>query len=284
MIRLSNFNAQLNSTEIDSVMESACEIALNNPVSLYRFIHRFVFYAKTYSTAVPSLCSAIGASRFFQDPSCSFSPHSGRSMDVASKVFSASVEEFCDPKTGVSHRTLSYGLLDTLAEYANLSVDEVNTISQSGHWLLDIVNDVQTIYSPDSDDLAALIRAMGFHAAAETIGENECRIIDSMIFRNRQDRSFRDFIRNRKIKFKDVAVSPWYWIVIHGAEGTHGLEVEHSADAIEALNRAVAYTTESEEQIIAWASQGFAQFASIQKAFFAQAKQEIQAVSTLAAA
>lgn len=284
MIRLSNFNDQLNSTEIDSVMESACEVALSSPASLYRFIHRFVFYARAYSASVPSLCSAIGSSMFFHDPCCSFPSHSGRSMDVASKVFSASVEEFCDPKTGVSHRTLSYGLLDTLAEYANLSVDEVNAMSQSGHWLLDIVNDVQMIYAAKSDSLADLVQAMGFHAAAETIGENECRIIDSVIFRNRRDRAFRDFIRNKKMKFQDVAVSPWYWIVIHGAEGTHGLEVEHSADAIEALNRAVAYTTESEEQIIAWASKGFAQFASVQKNFFTQVKQEIQPVPVLSAA
>lgn len=283
MITLESFQSQLNPLEIDAVMQSACQTALSSPVGLYSFMHRFVHYARAYSALVPSLCSSIGSSPFFKDPHCAFQAHAERSMDVAAKVFTASIEEFCDPRTGVSHRTLSYALLDKLADYASLTTEDVNTIASSGDWLIEIISVVEDNYTAQASNLASLIRAMGFHAAAETIGENECSIIDAVLFKSQRAQAFGEFIRRSKVSFTEGTVSPWYWIVIHGTEGTKGLEVEHSADALEALNRAVAYTSESEDQIIAWASEGFGQFAEVQKAFFTKVRQEIQAIPNLAA-
>ncbi|MEM1238682.1 MAG: hypothetical protein AAGI45_02470 [Cyanobacteria bacterium P01_H01_bin.26] len=276
MITLENFQAQLDSAELNAVMESACRASLTSPIDTYRFMQRFVHYARAYSALVPKLCSAIGCSSFFNDPNSQFLAHAERSMDVAAKVFTASIEEFYDPRTGVSHRTLSYALLDKLAEYAKLSAIDVARLSSPEGWLSEVLAMVESGYGATSDDLASLVRAMGFHAAAETIGENECSIINSVLFTEQRHTAFGDFIRRSKVAFAEGTVSPWYWIVIHGTETTTGVEVEHAADALDALNRVIAYSQLSEEQVVDLAGEGFALFSQVQKAFFSNAQKELE--------
>jgi hypothetical protein len=283
MITLQNFQSQLDVSRLNRVMEGACRDAVTNPKALYVFMYRFIFYCRTYTTSVPRLAATIGSSSLFRDPNCFIEEHAERSMDVAAKVFAASIEEFCDPKTGVSHRTLSYALLDKMAEYADMSEAEVQQIAESGVWLSDILELVQDGYRADPDNLPSLVRAIGFHAATETVGLNECSIIHSVIFSEQRNHSFGHFIKNNKIQFQRGVVSPWYWIVIHGTGDTKGLEIEHSDEALQALNRAVKYSSASQEQIIEWAAQGFVTFSAVQTAFFEQVQQELRSFSRVLA-
>lgn len=277
MITLESFESDLKAEAIDRAMEAAYRAAVVSPEALYLLMQRFVRYSRTYSFMVPVLASVIGESNFFHSPTCSISAHAERSMDVAAKVFSASVEEFHDPKTGVSHRTLAYGLLDQLAEYANLSTDEITRIAADGDWILPLVEQVRVGYQADPQNLESLVEAIGFHVATETIGGHEFSIMNSVLFSEQRHTAFGQFVRQRKLEFgQGTVVSPWYWIVIHGTATTEGVELEHSADALLALNLVVQYTDQSEETIIEWAGRGFARFATIQQAFFQRLLAEVQ--------
>ncbi|MBW4489822.1 MAG: hypothetical protein KME12_18725 [Trichocoleus desertorum ATA4-8-CV12] len=275
MITLEDFQPWLNIDSLNHVMTEACREATISPQALYLFMQRYVRYGRNFSFAVPILSGIIGSSHLFQDPTHPIPAHAERSMDLGAKIFTASIEEFIDPRTGVSHRTLSYGLLDKLAEYANLSNAEIQEIAHSGSWLDNLLKQVQIAYQGQPDDLPSLVRAIGFHVATETVGDNEFSIINSVIFSQQRDRSFGHFIRNSKLNFSQGTVSPWYWIVVHGTLDTKGVEQRHSAEAFSALNDVVQYTSASEAQVIEWAGQGFAEFAQIQTSFFEQVQREV---------
>ncbi len=276
MITLENFQTSLDIASINHVMETSCKEATTSPKALYLFMQRYVQYGRIFSTSVPTLAGTIASSHIFQDPTCPIQVHANRSMDVAAKVLAASIEEFTDPRTGVSHGTLSHALLDKLAEYADLSNVEINQISQSQSWLSGILSFVETAYTAESNNLESIVKAIGFHVATETVGDDEFSIIHAVLFSQNCDRNFSRFIRNNKVTFPQGRVSPWYWIVIHGTNYTQGVELKHSAEAFAALNYIAKYCDASEKQIIAWAGQGFSDFAYIQTRFFQQIQQELQ--------
>ncbi|MEM9505203.1 MAG: hypothetical protein AAGA01_14740 [Cyanobacteria bacterium P01_E01_bin.43] len=276
MITLDDFQAYLNADDINAVMKSACQAAISSPELMHLFMERFVKYSASYSHSVPTLCGTIGRSEQFCDPQAAIARHSNRGMDVAAKVFSASIEEFQDPRTGVSHRTLAYALLDALAAYAGLSDAAVERVMQAESWLDDMTQFVQDAYQAEPHSLEQMVRAMGFHAAAETIGGNEFSIINSIFFSGQREGDFGQFIKQHKARFETGTVSPWYWIVIHGTSTTEGVELGHADDAIQALNLATRYSSVSEGQIVEWAGQGVRQLATIQTRFFQRVQQEIR--------
>ncbi|MEM6435316.1 MAG: hypothetical protein AAF773_15915 [Cyanobacteria bacterium P01_D01_bin.115] len=276
MITLDDFQAYLNADDINTVMKSACQAAIASPELMHLFMERFVKYSASYSHSVPTLCGIIGRSEQFCDPQAAIARHSNRGMDVAAKVFSASIEEFQDPRTGVSHRTLAYALLDALAAYAGLSDAAVERVMQAESWLDDMTQFVQNAYQAEPDSLEQIVRAMGFHAAAETIGGNEFSIINSIFFSGQREGDFGQFIKQHKARFATSMVSPWYWIVIHGTSTTEGVELGHADDAIQALNLATRYSSVSEGQIVEWAGQGVRQLATIQTRFFQRVQQELR--------
>ena len=279
MIKPQSFQSWLEISSVNCVMEAACREAVLSPKALYLFMHRFVHYGRSYSFLVPKLAGVIGSSKLLKDWDYPIAAHAERSMDIAANVLSAAIEEFRDPRSGVSHRTLSYGLLDKLAEYADLSQAEINQIAASGSWLSNVLESVKEGYDAASDDLGSMVKAVGFHVGAEIVGENECSIINAVVFSERRNTRFGQFIKQNKLRFQNGVVSPWYWIVIHGTFETKGVEAEHARDALLALNQMVDYSSASEAQIIEWADQGFAKFNQTQKTFFQSVHQELRSLS-----
>lgn len=276
MITLENFHSCFDEPAINQVMAAACQEATASPKALYTLMRRFVSYANPYSFLVPQLASVIGSSSLFTDPNCSIATHAERGMDVAAPVFSASIEEFRDPRTAVSHRTLSYALLDKLAEYASLTPAEVDQIDQADAWLPEVLDSVREGYAARPDSLSSMVRAIGFHVGAETIGTNECSVINDVLFSKQKNSAFGQFLRSSKVQFPQGVVSPWYWIAIHGTFETKGVEAEHSAEALLALDRVVQYADTTEEQVVEWARQGFAHLMQVQTLFFQRTQQELR--------
>lgn len=279
MITAQSFKSSLDVPYVNAVMEAACREAVRSPKALYLFMHRFVHYGRSYSFLVPKLAGIIGSSKLLRDPNCEIAAHAERAMDVAANVLTAALEEFRDPRTDVSHRTLSYGLLDKLAEYAELSQIEINEIAASGDWLAEVLGAVNQGYDAQADDLSSIAAAMGFHIGAEIVGEYECSIINDVLYSKQRDTRFGHFIKQSKLHFEAGSVSPWYWIVIHGTFGTKGVELKHSDGALLAINQLVQYSSASEAQIVEWADQGFSKFNQTQKRFFQLVHQELRSLS-----
>lgn len=275
MITAQSFKSSRDVPSVNAVMEAACREAVCSPKALYLFMHRFVHYGRSYSFLVPRLAGIIGSSKLLCDPHCAIAAHAERAMDVAANVLTAALEEFRDPRTNVSHRTLSYGLLDKLADYAGLSQTEIKDVATSGDWLAEVLKAVNEGYDAQPDDLSSMVRAMGFHVGAEIVGEYECSIINEVLYSEQRQTQFGQFIKQNKLHFEAGSVSPWYWIVIHGTFGTKGVELKHSDGALLALNQVVQYADASEAQIIEWADQGFAQFNQTQQRFFQLVHQEL---------
>jgi hypothetical protein len=278
MITLDQFRPYLDADKLDALMIETSEAAMVDPQVFYLFLQRFVSYNGTYSALVPELCNKIGTSGFFVEPNSRFAQHSNRAMDVAAKVFAASIEEFGDPRIQVSHRTLAYALLDAVAEFAGLSDADIERIAYAGEWVESVKNQVRAGYAAESDNLQSLVKAMGFHAAAETIGGHEFSIVHRAVFGEKPYSDFIKYMKSHKVSFEHGMVSPWYWIVIHGRD-MQGLETIHSEEALIGLRRVVQYTNVPEAQVIEWAGEGFRQLYDAQVRLFELVQGEIRTLT-----
>ncbi|NJL40460.1 MAG: hypothetical protein HC840_19915 [Leptolyngbyaceae cyanobacterium RM2_2_4] len=171
---------------------------------------------------------------------------------------------------------MSYGLLDRLAEYAGLSEMETQRIAQSQNWFHVILQKVEEGYSANPQNLSSMVKAMGFHVGAETVGARESAIIHRVIFSQQKDKELGQFLRQHKLTFDGGQISPNYWVAVHGTEYSIGVEADHAEDAVKALNQVVQYTQATESQVIAWADEGFSHFNQTQLVFFQSLYTELQ--------
>ncbi|NJN55983.1 MAG: hypothetical protein HC879_00020 [Leptolyngbyaceae cyanobacterium SL_5_9] len=171
---------------------------------------------------------------------------------------------------------MSYGLLDRLAEYAGLSEMETQRIAQSQNWLHVILQKVEEGYSANPQNLSSMVKAIGFHVGAETVGARESAIIHQVIFSQQKDKGLGRFLRQHKLIFDGGQISPNYWVAVHGTEHSIGVEADHAEDAVKALNQVVQYTQATESQVIAWADEGFSHFNQTQLVFFQSLYTELQ--------
>jgi hypothetical protein len=266
-------------------VESACEIAMRDPRSLYLFMQRYVHFNGYAGSLVARLASSIGLSRdLFNDADCKIIDEADRGMEIAAKVIAATIDEHSDGGAKyVPHRTLAQATLKAVGNYAGLTEVERNEFSVAPNWMVELLEDLFSGYQGVPGDAAALIRAMGFHAASEILADREYAIIDKVVRHDLRGTGFDDYLRsgNGKVKINGHQFSAWYWIVIHGKHQGSGVEVEHFECALEAIDLAAQYRPESAEQIREYAVQGFLDFASIQQRLFAGMSQECSKLRVL---
>ncbi len=139
----------------------------------------------------------------------------------------------------VSHRATDQILLHTVGDYAQLSVPERDRIAQVPTWLTEITQALASQYQETpSDDVATLVRTLGFHAAAEMMGDLEQAVFDRLVRHN----------------------CPWCYLLIYSHD-----ESQH---ALNALNLILDYRPELPEQIKAWVYEGYQSFIEVHQQLF----------------
>ena len=270
---------------LNKSVESACKLAVRDPKALYIFMQRYVHFNGYAGSLVARLASSIGLSRdLFNNPDCNVIDEADRGMEIAAKVIAATIDEHADQGAKyVPHRTLAQATLKAIGNYAGLTEAERNELSVVPDWMKEVLNDTVAGYQGVPGNAAALIRAMGFHAASEILADREYSLIDKVVRYDNRGKGFDAYLRTDggKVKINDRQFSAWYWIVIHGKHQGSGVEAEHFECALEALNMAAAYRPESAQQIREYALEGFSDFVAIQQRIFAEIAKECSELRVL---
>jgi hypothetical protein len=125
-----------------------------------------------------------------------------------------------------------------------LSVQERHRIAQVPTWLTEITQSFVSQYpGTPGDDIAALVRSLGFHAASEMMGDLEYAVLDRVL---RYD-------------------CPWHHLMIHSQ---HEGGKDHCQHILNALNLILDYRPELPEQIKAWVYEGYQSFIELQQQLF----------------
>jgi hypothetical protein len=269
---------------LDRSVEATCELAIKDPRALYLFMQRYVHFNGYAGSLVARLASSIGLSRDLFNNSNSVIDEADRGMEIAAKVFAATIDEHADQGAKyIPHRTLAQITLKAVGDYAGLTEKERNEFAVVPTWMKEVLNDTVTKYQGVPGDAAALIRGMGCHVASEMLADREYALIDKVIRHDNRGKGFDAFLRSGdgKAKINGHNFSAWYWIVIHSKHQGVGVEAEHSDFALEAIDLAAAYRPESAQQIREYALEGFSDFVAIQQRVFAEITKECSELRVL---
>ena len=267
------FDRQINDTNI----EQTVELAAQDPTKLYYFMQRYAYFNSFAGSLVARLASSIGISyELFRKEGVSVSEQSDRGLEIASKVFAATVDEHADAGADkVPHRTLAQVTLKAIGDYAQLSDTELNLIAQTPDWMQGIVTDLINGYQGKIDDLEALVTALGFHLGSELLADREYALIDKVVRYTNRGTGFDAWLQGKQVEVGGKRLSPWYWIVVHGKHNSAGVEADHFQFALDALNLLAQYRPEANDTILKWASKGFLDFALLQERLFRDIKAEL---------
>ncbi|WP_071191787.1 hypothetical protein [Trichormus sp. NMC-1] len=276
------FNSLFNSQINDANIEATVDLAASNPLKLYYFMQRYAYFNSFAGSLVARLASAIGLSYdLFRYPEEPVLDQSDRGLEIAAKVFAATIDEHADGKAyKVPHRTLAQTTLKAISDYAKLSNVECNQIAQTPSYMQRIVADFIFGYQGKIGDVEALVTAIGYHIGSELLADREYSLIDKVIRYNHRGVAFDTWLQGKKIDVGSKRINPWYWIVVHGKHNDLGVEAEHRDLALEALNLVAQYRPESNEEILKWASKGFLDFVALQSRLFSEIETELRTIKT----
>lgn len=282
MFRIEEF---INATEQDAMeatVRRACDAAVRDPLAQFIFVDRYTRWNGYAGALVAKLSGNIGESQdLFLDANEPDRAQAVRGMDVAGHVLDATVDEHLDKGHRVPHRTLAQAMRKAAADYAGLPLPERNALSEPPAWLQDVVARTFTCYGSVAHDAEALIRSIGTHIASESMADREYAIIDRVFRAERHYEGFYQYLRDRdfRVELGGKLVHAYAWITIHATFESQGVEADHLAEAMKALELAARFRPESRERILELAREGYRNFAGIQRDFFVQAEQECAAAA-----
>jgi hypothetical protein len=203
---------------IYTVMRSA----VITPKSFYYFIQRYSDFNGSASAVMSHLVSSLALS---PELCCDF------------------VQTMANKSDRDFDRALAQDLLHGVGDYAQLSGPERHRIAQAPTWLTEVVQALGSHYQGMPGDVTALIRALGFYAASEMMGDLEQVVLDQVVHHN----------------------YPWRYALIRSQTEGHG---NHCQPALNALNLTLDYRPELPEQIKAWVYEGYQNFIDLQQRLF----------------
>lgn len=278
MFRIEEFQTTAELEAMEATVRRACDAAVRDPFAQFLFIDRYTRWNGYAGALVAKLSGNIGESQdLFLDPNEQDRAQAVRGMDVAGHVLDATVDEHLDKGHRVPHRTLAQAMRKAAADYAGLSTAERNALSEPPPaWLQDVVARTFRHYGSVAHDAEALIRSIGTHIGSESMADREYSIIDRVFRAERHHEGFYQYLRERdyRVELGGKLVHAYAWITIHATFESQGVEAEHLAEAMKALDIAARYRPESRERILELAREGYGHFADIQRDFFVHVEQE----------
>lgn len=282
MFRLEDFHTAAEQDTMEATVRRACDAAVSSPLSQFLFIDRYTRWNGYAGALVAKLSGNIGESQdLFIDPNEPDRAQAVRGIDVAGHVLDATVDEHLDKGHRVPHRTLAQAMRKAAADYAGVSLSERNALSEPPPWLQDVVARTFVCYGSVAHDAEALIRSIGTHIASESMADREYAIIDRVFRADRHYEGFFQYLRDRdfRVELGGKLVHAYAWITIHATFESPGVEADHLAEAMKALELAARYRPESRERILELAREGYRSFAEIQRDFFVNAERESLAIA-----
>ncbi len=269
---------------LDNTVSSTVRLAAKDPKTLYQFFQRYIYFNGYASSVIARLASSIAMSRtLFNDPTIFTTEEADRGFQISAEIMIAAADEGSHE---ITHRELAQLLTKTLGNYAELSTGERNQISNVPEWLDEICQETMANYQGTPGNVESLVKAIGFHAASELMGDREYALIDMIIRYENEGIGFDRYLKQQTeaTKIGKHRYLPWGYILIHGKyEGT-GAEAKHFVHVLNALNMVLKYRPESEEQLTEWVLEGFKSFIQLQQSLFKKIFQECLAMNQVSEA
>lgn len=280
MFQLDDFLSPAECAAMERDVRRACEAAVRSPLAQFLFIDRYTRWNGYAGALVARLAGNIGQSQdLFLDPDEPDLAQAVRGMSIARHVLDATIDEHLDKGHRVPHRTLAQAMRKAAADYAGLDLERRNALSAPPTWLQDVVARTFACYGGTAHDADALLRALGTHIASESLADREYAMIDRVFRAERHHSGFYQYLRERdfRVELEGRPVHAYAWITLHATFDSEGVEAEHLAEAMHALDAAARYRPEPRERVLSLAREGFRVFADIQRDFFAHIERECTA-------
>ena len=233
-----------------------------NKEALLNVLARYIHFNSSFGGGVANLAGEIAVRQdLFRDPHDPFSLTADRSVEIASKIFFAEIDEFYDQ--AASHRALAQQTLKKTGDFFGYDPSALESMVRINKTTHDAVAEVRTGYRINqSVDDYFLFCALGFHMASEILADEEFRLLDD--FLRKKYPGLVHFLENTEIEMSGIARNAYHWIRIHTS-----VEADHFAFASIAANESLRYYAgrENHKRIKEWILEGFTTFTAMHARF-----------------
>ncbi|BAC90162.1 hypothetical protein [Gloeobacter violaceus] len=261
-------------------MKNVAFSAAQEPSKFYEFMVRLAHFNDLEGSLIAQLAAAIGLSKHLFRQSGVIPDVADRSMEVASGVFAAAIDEHKDARYKVSRRSLALLLVERIAEFGEVELTHRLAVANSSFtWFNDLTDELSEAYRGKINDLLSLVRAWGCHLAGEIVGDQEFQELDKLVRIDDMPQGLYQYLEQYPVlpeKYGLLAgtrrsFNAWQWVLVHSECEKARLEQFHADQAMQSLNRMLEYNLEySERAIIDAAVQGFRNYCVIRRRFVAK--------------
>jgi hypothetical protein len=239
---------------------------IENERELLRALGRYVHFNSVFGSGVAHLAGEIGSRKnLFLDDKEPVEVLRDRSVEVASSIFYAAIDEFGDRGFSgrITHRAMAKATLKAVATFIGCVDEELNQLLKVEPSTCSAVEAVRWGYGLNRTmDECDILRGIGFHLGSETLADVEFRILDTFLCTREPE--LVDWLNATDVALDASTCSAYDWIKIHTT-----VETEHSDAGLAAATLAIQYhngpdTRASAEQAI---EEGFEEFSRVQTKF-----------------
>lgn len=221
-------------------------------IDLLWFLGQYTHFNSVFGAGVATLAGEIARRQeMFRDPAEKIEIMAEQSIEVASAVFYAAIDEFARNRT---HRSMAKKCIKEIGKYFGYAPEETNGFMPVTSLTITFMQKVTAGYCPSLlSDESQLHQALGFHIASEIIADEEFNLLDHYLRTARKD--LVEHLKNNKA---------YAWVQVHTT-----VEADHFEAAVQGANLALEYyvgrlkPSEVKELIL----QGFTEFANLQTDF-----------------
>ena len=267
---------QLQRSDLDSILAThhggelfrAVLERVSSSEELVRVLGRYIYFNSVFGGGVANLAGEVAVRQdLFRDPVEPVRVLADRSVEVASDIFMAAVDEFDDRIAPYrdTHRSLAQATLKGAGTFFGYDAVALDRITEPNPGTLDAIRNVREGYGVSQSVAdAGLFRGMGFHVGSEILADEEFNVLDRFLRASYPE--LVQFLEATSIEIGGTAYPAYFWIRVHTS-----VEADHFSAAVKGVNCALQFYAGSAGASCAkeWVLAGFRDFAAIQGRFFA---------------
>lgn len=233
---------------------------------LLRILGQYIQFNSCFGGGVANLAGEIAVRQdLFRDAKEEIEAIADRSVEVASKVFFAAIDEFGDRSTRNhdTHRSLAQATLKAAGSFFGHDGASLTGLVSANGNVSTMIGKVCDGYRVNRHvDDSDLFRAMGFHLASEILADEEFGILNGHL--REKHSGLVEHLETHQVVVNGVRRPAYTWIQVHTS-----VEADHFDAAVVGANAALQYYVGSEDQerIKDWILEGVDEFAALQNDF-----------------
>lgn len=215
-------------------------------LNLLHALAQYIHFNSVFGGGVANLAGEIAYRQdLFRNQAESIEMIADESVEIASKIFFAAIDEFGKRKT---HRAMAKETLLALMSYYKCKTEQLSASEITRQAVKKVAVGYGLNRQASDRDL---FHSIGFHMGSELLADEEFNIINKLLHVKQAD--LVAFLK---------AEGAYTWILVHTT-----VEADHFEAAVESGNCALQYYVGSAIEAKSWILEGFQQFAELQTEF-----------------